>query len=215
MRKILAVSAVALTSILFTGSAFAQTAPAPAPAPAAPAEGGGGDDGKKIGVGIEAAFLLPLGDLGDFTGPLVGPLVRFGYKVTPALELQLRTGYLFGLSKETGPVKSSLSIIPVWAGVRYYFMEPGAGLYGLGELALNLGSAKAEVTFAGKSVEASNSATRLGFNIGAGYVISKELPINIQAQFSMINLLLKEDAGNVSEPTQFALGIMAGYTFQF
>ena len=217
MRKILALSGVVLTSLLISGSAFAQGAAAPPPAagPSEPAPAAGGDDDKKMGLGVEAQFLLPLGDLGDVTGPLVGPLVRFGYRVTPPLELTVRTGYLFGLSKEIGPFKSSLSIIPVWAGARYFFMDPHAGLYGAGELALNLGSFSAEA--GGQSQ--STGFTRIGFNAGLGYVISKELPIDIRAQFSMINLLLKDDKSvggiSVSEPTQFAVGLSAGYTFSF
>ncbi len=213
MRKILAIAGVALTSVLFTGSAFAQNAPPPSPnaAPGAPTDAKTNEDDKKIGIGVEAQFLLPLGDLSDFTGPLVGPLVRFGYRVTPPLELTARTGYLFGLSKDTGGLKTSLSIIPIWAGARYFFMDPYAGLYGAAELALNLGSSKVELL--GQSQ--STGATRIGFNIGAGYVISKDLPIDIRAQFSMINLLLKDDVAGQSEKTQFALGLSAGYTFQF
>jgi hypothetical protein len=213
MRKILAIAGVALTSMLFTGSAFAQGAPPPSPnaAPGAPTDASTNEDDKKIGIGVEGQFLLPLGDLGDFTGPLIGPIVRFGYRVTPPLELTARTGYLFGLSKDTGGISTSLSIIPIWAGARYFFMDPYAGLYGAAELALNLGSSKVE--FLGQSQ--STGATRIGFNIGAGYVISKELPIDIRAQFSMINLLLKDDVAGQSEKTQFALGLSAGYTFQF
>ncbi len=213
MRKILAIAGVALTSMLFTGSAFAQGAPPPSPnaAPGAPTDASTDEADKKIGIGVEAQFLLPLGDLSDFTGPLIGPLVRFGYRVTPPLELTVRTGYLFGLSKDQGGVKTSLSIIPIWAGARYFFMDPYAGLYGAAELALNLGSAKAE--FLGQSQ--STGATRIGFNLGAGYVISKDLPIDIRAQFSMINLLLKDDVAGQGEKTQLALGLSAGYTFQF
>ena len=214
MRKILAIAGVALTSMLFTGSAFAQGAPPPSPnaAPGAPTDASTNEDGKKIGIGVEGQFLLPLGDLGDFTGPLIGPLVRFGYRVTPPLELTARTGYLFGLSKDQGAgVSTSFSIIPIWAGARYFFMDPYAGLYGAAELALNLGSAKVD----GGGLSQSSGATRIGFNLGAGYVISKDLPIDIRAQFSMINLLLKDDVLGQSEKTRFALGLSAGYTFQF
>ncbi|MDB4936536.1 MAG: hypothetical protein JWP87_3508 [Labilithrix sp.] len=214
MRKILAIAGVALTSMLFTGTAFAQGEPPPpagSTATTAPAGGDSGDE-KKIGIGVEAQVLIPIGDLGDVSGPLIGPLVRFGYRVTPPLELTVRTGYLFGLSKElSANVSTSLSIIPIWAGARYFFMEPQAGLYGAAEIALNLGTQK--VDFGG--ISGSTGFTRLGFNVGAGYVISKELPIDIRAQFSMINLLLKEDVAGGSEATQFALGLSAGYTFQF
>ncbi len=98
MRKILAMAGIALTSMLFTGSAFAQTTPAPG----APTDAHTDEADKKIGIGVEGQFMLPLGDFSDGTGPQIGPLVRFGYRVTPPLELTARTGYLFGLSTTAG-----------------------------------------------------------------------------------------------------------------
>ena len=79
MRKILAMAGIAVTSMLFTGSAFAQGAPPPPPAGGnAPAESGGGaSDDKKMGLGVEAQFMLPVGDFGDATGPQIGPIVRW------------------------------------------------------------------------------------------------------------------------------------------
>jgi hypothetical protein len=216
MRKILAIAGVAFTSMLVTGSAFAQGAPPPPPPAGAPANepapaGGGGDDDKKIGLGIEGQFMLPLGDFGDLTGPQIGPLVRIGYRVIPSLELTARTGYLFGLGKTQTilgtDISRSVSNIPIWVGARYFFMEPYAGLYGSAELAINLMSASGS----SGGVSSSTGITREGFNLGAGYVISKELPIDIRAQFSMLNLLGKE----TNEPTFIALGLSAGYTFQF
>ena len=209
MRKILALSGVVLTSLLFTGSAFAQGAAPPAPAggAAVPATDSGGSDDKKMTLGIDAQFMLPLGDFGKAAGPQIGPLVRFGYRVIPALELTGRVGYLFGLSKEVGPFKSSLSNIPIWVGARYFFMDAPAGFYGAAELAINLMSAKIEA--GGQS--ASTSVTREGINLGVGYVISKELPIDLRAQFSLLNLLGKE----TNETSFTAIGISAGYSFFF
>ncbi|MDB5221093.1 MAG: hypothetical protein JWO86_9020 [Myxococcaceae bacterium] len=218
MRKILAMASVALMSMLFTGSAFAQgtpNAPPPAPAPGAPTDASTDEADKKIGIGAELQFMLPIGDFADGTGPQIGPIVRFGYRVMPPLELTFRTGYLFGIGK-TPPnvpagadVSTSFSNIPLWLGARYFFMDPYAGVYGAAELAINLMSAHS--TFLGQS--SSTGFTREGFNLGVGYVISKDLPIDIRAQFSFLNLLGKDSATN--EPSLFAIGISAGYTFQF
>ena len=217
MRKILAMAGIALTSMLVTGSAFAQGAPPP-PAPAggatepAPA-GGGGEDDKKIGIGGDLQFMIPLGDFGKATGPQIGPIFRFGYSVMPQLELTGRIGYLFGLGKTPdgapagADVSVSVSSIPIWLGARYFFMEPHAGLYGTAELAINLMTQHASVG----GVSASNGFTREGFNLGAGYVISKDLPIDIRAQFSYLNLLGTETGENAA----LAIGISAGYTYQF
>lgn len=212
MRKILAMAGVAITSMLFTGSAFAQGAPPPPPAGGnAPADSG--DDDKKIGIGGDLQLMIPLGDFGKATGPQIGPIFRFGYSVIPQLELTGRIGYLFGIGKTPdgapagADVSTSVSNIPIWLGARYFFMEPHAGLYGAAELAINLMTA--HTTVLGQS--ASTGITREGFNVGAGYVISKDLPIDFRAQLSMLNLLGKE----TGETTFIAIGISAGYTFQF
>jgi|GEM_PF-702438 len=222
MRKILALSGVVLTSLLFTGSAFAQgAAPPPAGAPAAePAPAA--DDDKKIGIGGDLLFVVPLGDLADASGLQIGPVVRGGYRVMPNLELTARIGYLIGLKKErtinfgvgSATVSTGFNLIPIWAGARYFFMEPQAGVYGSAELGLNILAPTVSDGNAGDSI------TRIGANLGVGYVISKELPIDIRAQFLMYNLLLKESdqtigGTTISEPTYFGLGISAGYTFQF
>jgi hypothetical protein len=221
MRKILALSGVVLTSLLISGSAFAQGAPPPPPPAGEPAPAAGGDDDKKIGVGADLQFVLPLGDFGDASGPLIGPVLRAGYRVMPPLELNLKAGFLYGLTKSQGAgaftADVGVNIIPISVGGRYFIMDPHAGLYAGLDIALNLIQPKASVN--GTSVSGLDSSTRLGANIGAGYVISKELPIDIRAQFMMFNLLLKDDQTvggvKVEEKTQFGLGISAGYTFQF
>jgi len=171
---------------------------------AALAQEGGGDD-KKITLGGDLQFVLPIGDMGDYEGPQIGALFHAGYRVIPALEITGRIGYLAGLSKSQGPVDISLSNIPIWVGARYFFMDAPAGLYAGAELALNLMTA----TASGGGLSASKGVTREGFNVGAGYVISRDLPIDIRAQLSMFNLLGKD----TGEPTFMGIGISAGYSF--
>src|SRR5262245_2474261 len=118
--------AIVLTSMLYAGSAIAQApaaaSPGGAPAAAPPTAASGED--KRIGVGVDGQFVLPLGDMRDGTGPQIGALVRAGYRVTPPLELTARLGYLAGLSKEQPPnallgtIKTSISNIPIWLGGR-------------------------------------------------------------------------------------------------
>jgi len=220
MRKILAMAGIALTSMLFTGSAFAQGAPPPPPAPGAPANepAPGADDDKKMGLGIDAQFMIPVGDLGDLTGPMIGPLVRFGYRVIPALELTGRVGYIFGLGKDQGAglggnVSTSVSDIPIWVGGRYFFMEPHAGLYGAVEIGANILKVHYSPDLPSNPLtdELTKSRTRFGFNVGVGYVISKDLPIDIRAQFMDLNLI----GTDTGETSLTAVGISAGYTFTF
>ncbi len=224
MRNVLATSALTVAVVLLGAPAFADEAHPSATPEAAPAAAGasaaaapsGGDDGKKIGVGGDVLFMLPLGDLADATGPLVGAATRVGYYVMPEFEAYVRSGYQFGLNKsvdqDLGPLgkvsfKSSVSNIPVYVGGRYFVMQPGAGLYGQLEIGANLMSIKGEAG----GVSKSESATRFGFNLGAGYVISKDLPINIGAQFNYLNLLGTE----TGEKGMFGATIQAGYEARF
>jgi Outer membrane protein beta-barrel domain len=172
-----------------------------------------GMDDKKIVVGGDVQFVLPLNsDFSNATGPLIGAVIRGGYRVTPALEVTARIGYLAGLSKSQsagplGNVSTSISDIPIWIGARYYLMNAPAGLYGAAEIGLNDMTAK--VSEGGTSLSAGE--TREGFNLGAGYVISPDLPIDIRAQFMYLNLLGTENG----EKALFGLGISAGYSVFF
>lgn len=205
MRKILALSGVVLTSLMFTGSAFAQGAAPPAPPAGGAPAADSGDDDKKIGVGGDLQFVLPLGDFADGSGPLIGPVLRVGYRVMPPLELNLKAGFLYGLTKSQGPLDIGVNIIPISVGGRYFIMDPHAGLYGGLDIAINLISPKASFN----GVDASgDSSTRIGANIGVGYVISKELPIDIRGQLMLLNV---GDSGGLS----LGIGISGGYTYQF
>jgi hypothetical protein len=169
---------------------------------------------KKLSVGGDLQFVLPVGDFSDATGPLIGPVVRVGYRVAPAAEVTGRIGFLYGISKsetvDTGlgtvSVSYGVNDIPVWIGGRYFFMQPDAGLYGAAEVGLNV--LKGHADGGGTS---GNSQTRFGFDVGVGYVISPELPIDFRLQFTHFNLLGTE----TGEKSLFGLGLSAGYTASF
>lgn len=212
MRKAFITSTLTVAVTLFGAPAFADethssaTPASSAPASAAPATGAE-DSGKKIIVGGDILFTLPLGDLADATGPLVGASVRAGYYLMPQFEGFVRVGYQLGLSKTTGKVKTSINNIPVYLGGRYFFMEPGTGLYGQVEVGANL--LESTVDLGGASL--SSSTTRFGFNAGAGYVISKELPLNIGAQLNYLNLLGTE----AGEKSAIGATVQVGYAARF
>lgn len=179
---------------------------------AARADDSGSMDDKKITVGADAQFILPVGDMSNATGPQIGALLRGGYRVIPPLEITARIGYLAGLSKSQGSsaignVSSSISNIPLWVGARYYFMDAPAGLYGAAELGFNFQQVSASVG----GVSASQGATREGFNLGVGYVISQDLPIDIRAQYSYFNLLGTQSG----ETAEMGIGLSVGYSLFF
>jgi len=197
----------ALTAcVLATGTASAQPAGASAAANAGtPAAGAPNDvrtdqDEKRWGLGLDAQFVIPTGNLSNAVSVFVGPLVRIGYRVTPALELTGRTGFLFGAGD------LAVKILPIWAGARYFVLDPSAGLYVGGELGMNLLMTPG-IDF-GIGSTPSSTDPRLGLNLGAGYQISRDLPIDIRAQAMFLNI---GDSGGLS----VGIGLSAGYTFQF
>ena len=54
---------------------------------------------------------------------------------------------------------------------------------------------------------------RFGANIGAGYVISSSLPIDVRVQLVMPNLLGQDK--KLKESTNFGVSLCGGYTVQF
>lgn len=214
-----------------------SSAPTPAQMPSSavelPAEN---RDFRRVSLGVEAQMLVPVGDLSEGSGLLFGPLVRFGYRVARPLELTASAGYLFGLTKDTStaPIQGSggLNLVPLMVGGRFFFFpdaegesqadrDRGAasrysGLYLSTEIGLNLIIPKAEIN--GKSVENLDTRARFGGNFGLGYILSKRLPIDVRAQFSLLNLFGKEDqvqGVQIDEKTLYGIGVSAGYTLQF
>lgn len=191
---------------------------------------------RRVSFGAEAQMLVPVGDLSEDSGLLLGPVVRFGYRVARPVELTASAGYLFGLTKSTGtsPIQGEggLNLVPLMVGARFFFFpdaEPErssdrdlnrpdrySGLYLSTDIGLNLIIPKAELN--GKSVENLDTRPRFGGNAGLGYIISKRLPIDVRAQFSLLNLFGKEDqvgGVKIDEKTLYGIGISAGYTAQF
>jgi hypothetical protein len=169
------------------------------------------DDDKKIGLGADVQLVIPVGDMGNATGPQIGAVLRGGYRVIPPLEITARIGYLAGISKSVSGGSESISNVPIWVGARYFFMDAPAGLYAAAELGVNAMTGHVSVNGPGLTVSGSTGITREGFNVGVGYVLSKDLPIDIRAQFSDFNLLGQE----TGEKTLLGVGLSAGYTFFF
>lgn len=199
MRQIVALAVVGLVSlvVLLPRPAFAQ--------------GGEDEPAKKIGVGGDLVFVIPVGTLATASGPLLGPVLRVGYRITPRLEVTGRAGYLFGFgTNRGGGSSSSVSFIPIWAGARYFVMHPDAGLYAAGELGLNLSQLHLDPDPGSAADDAKKLRARVGFNLGVGYVISKALPLDFRVQFMHFNLLGTE----TGDKPFLGVGLSAGYTFQ-
>lgn len=198
MRKVIGLGLALVTGLVST-AALAQEA--------APTVEVGSEKGQ-AGVGADLAFFLPISELGDLTGPLIGALVKVEYPLTPALELTGRVGYLHGLTKENGLAKSSWSDIPIWVGARYFFGGHREGAYVAGETGLNYLTFKMEspaqnlgfITI--PAMDVSDSEMKLGLNAAIGYKVN-DLDFRFQAAILSI--------GDFSD--MMTLGLTVGYTF--
>lgn len=178
----------------------------------------GADDGLKIGVGVDATVIVPVGEFMDESGPIVGGTLRLGYDVSRQLQAYVRVGYEHGLSStktgaylsmdtlglERETVKVAIDVIPITFGGRYFLMRPTTGLYGSAELGLNILRAHRQSPRLGTD---DDSTARIGANLGAGYVISRDLPINIGVQIAYLNLLGTDG----DESAQIGMSAQLGY----
>jgi hypothetical protein len=153
-------------------------------------------DGLGITLGIEGAFVLPVGDWGDATGIGFGGMAKGAYSLNDEMSVALRVGYLYHLSKDFGGTDVSTSELPILVGFRY---QTALGLYGDLSLGLvNLG-ATADVPGVG---ETSDSEMKFGMLAGVGFNI---MSINISANFFAPSL------GDVDEV--MGLLFIVGYDF--
>ena len=166
----------------------------------------------RIGIGGDVLIVVPFGTLSDASGPLLGPMVRGGYRVKPPLEITARAGYLFGFGKDRGRgTTTSESLLPIWVGARYFVLDPHAGPYGAAEVGLNLLQLHIDPDPGSVADDAKKLRARGGFDLGLGYVLSKRLPIDFRVQFTYFNLLGTE----TGDKAFLGLGLSAGYTFAF
>lgn len=184
------------------------------PAPGAPADPTTNETGKRIGVGVDALLVVPVGELADITGPIAGPVLRFGYRVIPLLEIAVRGGYLFGTKKTKDGVLSKVDILPLWVGARLFMYKPFVGPYATLEGGMNslLPTLDPPPTTASAD-EATKLRRRFGGNIGLGWLFSENLPIDVRAQVMLLNLIGKSES--LGERTNVGVSLGAGYTLQF
>jgi hypothetical protein len=108
---------------------------------------------------IGANLALPQGDISDYYGIGFGADVRYESPINDNLSWMATAGYLAFGEKDDSGVK--LSVIPINAGLKYYFTESFNGFYAGAELGFNIAKAK----FDGGSV----SETEFGFAPQIGY----------------------------------------------
>lgn len=179
MKKTAVILAVAV--ICLTGAAFAQTNP---DAP----------DGTSIGV--EAQGMLPMGDFADQNAFGVGGTVYIQHGIAPQFSLTGRTGFLFFGGEEiaystilaTGTQTIDVTMIPILAGVKYFFSQGDMRPYGALEAGIFIASGSGEYTPAGgtaSSIELdSETDVALAPSFGMQFRAGDNMVVDARANFT-------------------------------
>lgn len=210
LHHLLAAIASALLLFTLSARAFAQDAQDPdAPAMGKP------PGTHRWSVARDLAAVLPVGPIASDSGPMLGPLVRLGFQATSRFEVGVRSGYLYGLDKEIGDGRvTALSAIPIAACARLFFVGEGIGPYVAIEVGANVlrrryrtvaESGLFEIDFAARE-----SHWTAGANVGAGWVLTRRLPIDLRAHVAALDLLDGRGAMHA-----IAVGATAGWTIYF
>ncbi len=201
--------AVALADDAVPAPAEGEAAPAPTTGGEATPAAGGGDAAvpmKKMTVGADLAFVLPLSDYGDVASAAIGVLGRFEFAVNPQLSVTARVGYLYNLVKNVpSGASASLGMIPLLLGGTYNIGTSGLFAYA------EVGVTNIRVSASAGGMDFSDSKTKLSFGAGAGYQMKK---IKARAGFFMPGSQDNSDGmGGTKTTTLFGILASVGYDF--
>lgn len=161
---------------------------------------------KQLSFGADFSFLQ--GDIGKEYSLGVGPTLGFELPVGSKLGVTLQAGYTFLMLKEDAKdVLDGASLIPVQAGLKYYFTESQKGLYVHGQLGIHAFTEKFKALPAPFNTEAeTESSTNFSWAIGAGYQLDR---IDIGVRFNSISPK-EEEGGGEAEALNY-IGLRAAY----
>jgi hypothetical protein len=115
--------------------------------------------------------------------------------------------------QEIGTLVTSQDIIPITAGINYYLIDSGVGIYGTGELSYNYfaNSVSVQSTQGDILIPGEPDGGRVGFGIGAGIDINLVLVnANLEAKYNVSNLIGKSDGEQNKAYYTLSLGIFFG-----
>jgi len=158
-------------------------------------------------ISIAADLGLPLGDFGDFASFIIGPSVGFELPVGDKLGITAQLGYQIVTLKDDNPFIKSYTMIPVQAGLKYYFMDQQEGFYGHGQVGIHSSTIKTEdITILGVTIPgSSDSNTNLSWAIGLGYQMEK---LDIGLRYNSI--MPDGDAPDGTSSSSY-IGLRVGY----
>ncbi|HRH38543.1 MAG TPA: DUF3575 domain-containing protein [Flavobacteriales bacterium] len=162
---------------------------------------------KQISAGADV--MLPMGDFGKEFTMAVGPSVGFELPVGDKLALTAQATYgIMLLKDDIKEVLNSATLIPLQAGVKYYFQGSQNGLYAHAQVGVHMFSEKfKENALFGLSAE-TESQTRTSFGGGIGYQMDK---LDFGLRYNML-LAGEEEEGSESDGWSY-VGLRVAYLF--
>jgi hypothetical protein len=135
-----------------------------------------------VSLGVELA--LPLGDFGDAYSLGYGLSAGYEHPVGDKLGITAQLGYIMlAVDDELSDFIERAAMLPVQAGVKYYFTERGNGPYAHGQIGIHSLSVTTKDIDLGPfgTIEGeSDSESYLSFAVGAGYELNNKLDIGLR-----------------------------------
>jgi len=129
----------------------------------------------QFSIGLDLA--MPMGTWSDFAGIGFGASARYDGAINDNLSWSGSLGYLSFSGKDYtipgfGTIPgTSVGMVPIQAGVKYYFTESNAGFYGAADLGMWIGTA-------------SGSSSEFGISPGVGYRVGS---FDIAARYNIVS----------------------------
>ncbi|HEY6193156.1 MAG TPA: outer membrane beta-barrel protein [Bacteroidota bacterium] len=141
-------------------------------------------------LGVKAEGGVPTGDFKNATDFGFGGTVWAGYMFDPSCAVTLRSGYTRFSGKDYiiqgVTVKTNYGVVPITAGLRYYFMPGDTRVYGAAEAGLYLLNASADATVNGVTVSASTNESKFGINptLGVQFKAGDKMNVDVHGAYT-------------------------------
>jgi hypothetical protein len=160
---------------------------------------------KQFSLGVDLA--LPLGDFANEYSFGVGPTAVFELPLGDKLAVTLHAGYnILLVQSDFSEVLESASLLPIQAGVKYFFQEPQKGIYVHAQVGTHLFTEKFKANDLFGREEESETSTHFSWGLGVGYQLAK---FDLGLRYNMVMPKDEEDGGE-NDPLSY-IGLRIAY----
>ena len=161
-------------------------------------------------VSLGAEVALPLVDFGDAASFGYGVSAGYEHPLNDKLGVTANVGYvMLAVDDASKDFIKNYSMMPLQAGLRYYMGEKSNGLYFHGQVgvhSLSVTTNAIDLGILGTIPETTSSDSYLSFALGAGFMLSEKLDLNLR--YNIITADSEVDGATASN----YVGVRVGYT---